>query len=122
MRRVTLHLSPNYTVEEVLRLEQILDEALTELERGDMKHGRHPGIKRGFGALRNEYNELQTELEAENGTPESIHLEANQVLAMGIKLMRDCDPLNKPTPQAKTSQTIIDDPDEIRELMYPAAL
>lgn len=71
-------------------LEQLVGEIVAEMLRGDGKHKPHPGPKRGFGALRNEYNELQTEIEAENGTPESIRTEAIQVAAMALKFLRDC--------------------------------
>jgi len=72
------------------KLEKLVAEIVTEMIRGDAKHGIHQGPKRGFGALRNEYNELQTEIEAENGTPESIRSEAIQVAAMALKFLRDC--------------------------------
>lgn len=72
------------------KLEGLVGEIVLEMVRGDNKHQPHPGPKRGFGALRNEYNELQTEIEAENGTPESIRLEAIQVAAMALKFLRDC--------------------------------
>ena len=69
--------------------ERVLSEALSELKLGDNKYGPHPGPKRAFGALRAELAELLTELEAEDATPESIYKEALQVIAMGIKFIRD---------------------------------
>ena len=72
------------------KLERLVGEIVAEMLRGDAKHNPHSGPKRGFGALRNEYNELQTEIEAEDGTPESIKTEAIQVAAMALKFLRDC--------------------------------
>jgi hypothetical protein len=86
---VQVGLSYGLTSAETKELEGILEEVIKELLRGDAKYGPHPGPMRAFGALRNEFNELQTELEAENGTPKSIRAEARQVVAMGIKGMRD---------------------------------
>lgn len=70
-------------------VEKIFSDALDELDRGDAKYGRHPGPRRAFGALRAELAELQTELEAEDATDETIYKEAVQVIAMGVKLIRD---------------------------------
>lgn len=69
--------------------ERVLSEALSELKRGDNKYGPHQGPKRAFGALRAELMELQTELEAEDSAHEAICKEAIQVIAMGIKFIRD---------------------------------
>lgn len=70
-------------------LEDFLTESLREVSRGDAKYGRHPGPKRALGALRAEVTELQTEVEAENKIPGAMRREVIQVVAMGLKFLRD---------------------------------
>ena len=71
-------------------INRLQEEISSEMQRGDKKYGPHPGPKRGFGALRAEFNELWTEIEAEDANPVSIRKEAVQVAAMALKFLRDC--------------------------------
>ena len=70
-------------------MQDVLTDMRDQLAHGDAKYGPHPGPKRAFGALRNEFNELMTELDAEDASVTSVHKEAIQVLAMAYKFIRD---------------------------------
>ncbi len=89
---VTIHLNSGFTLVEIGILEKIIGAALRELQKGDTKYGPHPGPRRGLGALKAELQELTTEVEAENEIEGQERLEAIQVIAMGIKYVRDCCP------------------------------
>lgn len=67
----------------------MLPPLVEQVRYGDAKYGPHPGPKRAFGALRNEFNELRTEMEAEDASIESIYKENIQVWAMAFKMLRD---------------------------------
>lgn len=70
-------------------LREILPLVFNRIRKGDNKYGPHPGPKRAFGALRNEYNELKTELDAEDSSPISVFEEGLDVSAMALKFLRD---------------------------------
>jgi transcriptional regulator GlxA family with amidase domain len=86
--QIAFNLVPNKHDRDLL--EQVFEEMILELVRGDKKHKQHAGPKRGLGALKAEVQELQTEVEAEDQYPDDIRKEALQVMTMGFKFIRDC--------------------------------